>query len=444
VVSVGRALFRDPFLDPNCWSNCTDNVFLVHADQGLVGVLDDLWLGFSAAAGVLLAAFACRRLVSATRPGRAALWTVLVPAALAAAAEAAYAIALLRDPVEDPEGAVFHAIFLARALSFACLAGGVAWIVVRSRRTRAAIARLASDLGEAPQPGSLQAALARSLGDDELEVAYAIPGSRRYVDAEGRPVDTHVGTGRATTPIVRNGEPVALVTHDRALLGARELERDIGAGTRLAVDNERLRAEVLAQLEDLRSSRARVVEAGDSARRRIERDLHDGAQQRLLTLSYELRMARATADAEGDVDLEAPLAWMLEEVRAALAELRELAHGIYPAVLAESGFGPALWTLADGAPLPVEVEALDEERYPPAVETALYLAVEEAVADAARRGATYARVRIVRDGRVLSAEVTDDGAARAAGVMAAEDRVGALGGRIEVGPATLRAMVPCA
>ena len=261
---------------------------------------------------------------------------------------------------------------------------------------------------------------------------------------KGAPSSHLPEAGRATTPIVRNGEPVALVIHDRALSGARELEREIGAAARLAVDNERLRAEVLAQLEDLRSSRARVVEAGDSARRRIERDLHDGAQQRLLTLSYELRMARATADAEGNVGLEAPLASMLEEVQAALAELRELAHGIYPAVLTESGLGPALWTLADGAPLPVEVEELDGERYPPAVETAVYLAVDEAVADAARRSATYARVRIVRDGRVLSAEVTDDGAARAAGVMAAEDRVGALGGRIEIGATTLRAEVPCA
>ena len=124
-------------------------------------------------------------------------------------------------------------------------------------------------------------------------MAYWLPGSRRYVDHSGRPVDPHASGARSVTPIVRNGEPVALVIHDQALSAALDLEREIGTAARLAVDNERLRAEVLAQLEDLRASRARIVEAGDAARRRIERDLHDGAQQRLLALSYELRLARA-------------------------------------------------------------------------------------------------------------------------------------------------------
>ena len=113
---IGRALFRDPFFDRYCWSNCTDNVFLVVSDRGLVRVLDEAWLWFSVAAGVLLAGFACWRLMSATRPGRAALWAVLVPAAVAASAETAYALALLRDPAEAPNDAVFHSVFLARAL----------------------------------------------------------------------------------------------------------------------------------------------------------------------------------------------------------------------------------------------------------------------------------------------------------------------------------------
>ncbi len=201
-----------------------------------------------------------------------------------------------------------------------------------------------------------------------------MPGSQAYVDAEGRPVHEPAAGARATTPIVRNGEPVAVVIHDRALPGAQELEREIGAAARLAVDNERLRAETLAQLEDLRSSRARIVEAGDSARRRIERDLHDGAQQRLLTLSYELRLARAAAEAAGDIRLAAELAASSEEVQAALEELRELAHGIYPVILTEAGLGPALETLADGAPLPVEVGKLPGERFPAAVERAAYVA----------------------------------------------------------------------
>ncbi|HKP20941.1 MAG TPA: histidine kinase dimerization/phosphoacceptor domain-containing protein, partial [Thermoleophilaceae bacterium] len=296
LVGIGRALFRDPFLDQYCWSNCTDNVFLVHADPDLARTVGDTGLWLSVAAGGLIVVFACLRLLSATRPWRTAAWPVLVPAALAALALVAYPSALLDDPAEDPDGSVFHDVFLAAGLAFSCLAVGLAWTVVRRRRTRDAIKRLAGDLGATPEPGSLRAALAGSLGDAGLEVAYRVPGTEAYVDAEGRPVQVPAGGGRATTPIVRGGEPVALVIHDRALPGAQELEREIGAAARLAVDNERLRAETLAQLEDLRSSRARIVEAGDSARRRIERDLHDGAQQRLLGIRLALRHALERSD----------------------------------------------------------------------------------------------------------------------------------------------------
>ena len=172
--------------------------------------------------------------------------------------------------------------------------------------------------------------------------------------------------------------------HDRALSEARELEREIGPATRLAVDNERLRATVLAQLEDLRSSRARIVEAGDSARRRIERDLHDGAQQRLLTLSYELRLARTAADGDGDAELATVLASTADKVRAALGELRDLAHGIYPAILTEAGLGRARDAHRRGAAAGRD-RGVDEERYRADIERAMYVTVEEAVADAARR-----------------------------------------------------------
>jgi signal transduction histidine kinase len=442
VVSVGRALFRDPFLDLHCWSNCTDNVFLVHSDPGLVDVLDGFWLRFSLAAWLVLAAIACWRLLSATRPARAAVGAVLVPAAVAAAAEVAYAIALLRDPAEDPQGEVFRAVFFARALSFACLAAGIAWTVVRNQRTRAALARLAADLGEAPQPGSLEAALARSLGDEGLEVAYPVPGSPAYVDAEGRPVETPVrDRRRATTPIVRNGEPVAVVIHHRSLSGARELEGEIGAAARLAVDNERLRAGLLAQLEDLRASRARIVETGDLARQRIERDLHDGAQQRLLTLFYELRLARAAADAEGDAELATKLDSSCTEVQAALAELRDLAHGIYPVILTEAGLGPALETLADEAPLAVEVEEIPGERFPEAVERAAYVVVSDAIEAAARKGADRLAVELRRDGARLLVRA---GPLQSAPSVHLADRVGALGGRVEREDGALRAEIPCA
>ncbi len=432
LVSAGLALVRDPFLDPNCWSNCTDNVFLVHASPGAVRLIEGFWLPFSVVASLLVATFAIWRLWSASRPGRAATWTILVPAGLAALGGAAHAMLLLADPAEDPRRDVFDAVFVGRALAFVGLAVGVAWTVVRARWTRAAIARLAADLGETPEPGSLRAVLARTLGDQRLEVAYPLPGPQPYVDAEGRPIALD---GRATTAIVRNDEPVAVVIHDSAVTGARELEREIGAAARLAVDNERLRAGVLAQLEDLRASRARIVEAGDAARRRIERDLHDGAQQRLLTVSFELRLARAAAG--GDAALATLLETTSDEVQAALEELRDLAHGIYPAVLTEAGLGPALETLADDAAIPVELGGWPDERFPEAVERAAYIIVSDRIDGLA----DYAEVTVMRDGDTLAVEIGPD--ASPPSVYLA-DRVGALGGRIGVEGDRLRAEIPCA
>jgi signal transduction histidine kinase len=245
------------------------------------------------------------------------------------------------------------------------------------------------------------------------------------------------------TPISRGGRPVAFVEHDEALVGARELEREIGSAARLAVDNERLQAEVLAQLEDLRASRARIVETGDAKRQRLERDLHDGAQQRLLALSYDLRLARTAAQADGDVELTTVLAAAAEDAQAALDELRELAHGIYPAILAEAGLAPALATLADDAPLPVDVDA-PPERYSAPVETAVYQTVVEAVDDAAAREATLVSVDVSRERDQLVITVRDDGAGRTSTLVHLVDRVGALGGTVDVNPTTLRTEIPCA
>jgi signal transduction histidine kinase len=248
-------------------------------------------------------------------------------------------------------------------------------------------------------------------------------------------------SGRAVTPLVRGGRRVALIAHAAAFA---ELEREIGAAVRLALENERLQAEVLAQLHDLRVSRTRIVETGDAERRRLERDLHDGAQQRLLALSYDLRVARAAAEAEGDVETASLLTDATADAQAAVGELRELAHGIHPAILTEAGLGPALATLADAAPLAVEIGETTGERYPAAVETAAYLVVAEAIDDAARRGASYAAVRAPRQVERLVVEVDDDGSERTSTMIHLSDRVGAVGGRLEVEPTALRAEIPCA
>jgi signal transduction histidine kinase len=261
------------------------------------------------------------------------------------------------------------------------------------------------------------------------------------VDANGWPVAQPVaGPGRAITALVRDGRRIAVVSHTAAL---PDLERELGAAVRLALENERLQAEALAQLDQLRASRIRIVETGDTERRRLERDLHDGAQQRLLALSYDLRLARAHAQANHDSQTGSLLTQATDQAQAALEELRELAHGIYPAILTEAGLMPALATLADTAPLPVEIRDTAQGRYPAAVERAAYLLVAEALQDATGRGATHTTVSVVRTGERLVVTVDDDGTTRTAAMVQLADRVGALDGQLAVEPTRLQAELPC-
>jgi signal transduction histidine kinase len=180
-------------------------------------------------------------------------------------------------------------------------------------------------------------------------------------------------------------------------------------------------------------------------RRRLEHDLHDGAQQRLLALSYDLRMAGAGARADGDHEAASLLAEATGEAQEALRDLRDLAHGIYPAILTEAGLAAAIASLADGAPLPVEIrETLPEDRYAAPVETAIYLVAAEAIEDAGARDASHMTLNLVREDDRLVLDAADDGAARTSLMIHLADRVGALGGSLEVAPMKVRAEVPCA
>jgi signal transduction histidine kinase len=442
LAALGLALFRHPFFDPNCWANCTDNKFLVYSLPPLARGIEvaDRW--FTVAAAAALVMVLGWRLLRDSWPARRALLPVALPAILLAAAVVAHAVALQRRPLEDPSDPAFRTIFALACAAVILLAAGLVWAAVRTRVQRRAVARIATSLGQAPPPGSVQAALAKAVGDPALQIAYWLPDSRHYVDPDGRPVAEPVAApGRAITALVRDGRRIAVVAHTAAL---PDLERELGAAVRLALDNERLQAEALAQLDQLRASRVRIVETGDSERRRLERDLHDGAQQRLLALSYDLRLARAQAQADGDSQTGSLLTQATEQAQAALGELRELAHGIYPAILTEAGLAAALATLADTAPLPVEIPDADQGRYPVAVETAAYLLVAEALDDAAGRGASHAAVRIVQDGDRLVVTVDDDGTTRTAAMIQLADRIGALDGRLTVEPTRLRAELPCA
>jgi signal transduction histidine kinase len=436
------ALVRDPYFDPGCWSNCTVNSFLVRSLPSFARALETADRWFVASAAVVLAAVCIARLLRGSQAARRRLLPVVLPVTVFAGAVIARAIVLQGRPVEDPFDTSLFAIFAVASVSIVLLAGGLVWVVARSRIDRRAVASVVSDLDDAPAPGSLEPALAAALGDSALRVAYWLPASRRFVDAGGRPVaEPATAPGRALTRLTRNARTVAVISHAG---DASELETRLGPAIRLALENERLQAQVLAQVEELRASRARIVETADVNRLRLERDLHDGAQQRLLALSYEVRLARALAEADGDAATERTLARAIEETQGALEELRELAHGIYPAVLAEAGLDPALASLSDTAPLPLEIRGGDHRRYPAAVETAAYFAVVEAVENACERHASAAAVMVAQDDARLTVTVTDDGSDRTSAMAALADRVGALGGGLVVEPTTLRIEIPCA
>jgi signal transduction histidine kinase len=442
LVAVGLALFRAPFFDPNCWANCSDNAFLVRSLPRLARGIEaaDRW--FTAAAAALLVIICAWRLLRDSGPARRTLLPVALPATLLAGAIIGHAVALQRTPLEDPAQPAFRILFVVGCVAVLLLAAGLVWVTVRMRVQRRAVARITASLGQAPPPGSLQAALAQAVGDPELRIAYWLPNSEHYVDAEGRPVaESTAAPGRAVTTLIRDGRRIAVVSHTAAL---PDLERELGAAVRLALENERLQAEALAQLDQLRASRVRIVETGDTERRRLERDLHDGAQQRLLALSYDLRVARAQAQADDDRHTGSLLTQATEQAQAALGELRELAHGIYPAILAEAGLAPALASLADTAPLPVEIRDAAQGRYPAAVETCAYLLVTEALDDAASRDASHGTISVVQDGGRLVVTVEDDGTDRTSAMVQLADRVGALDGQLTVEPRRLRAELPCA
>jgi signal transduction histidine kinase len=323
------------------------------------------------------------------------------------------------------------------------------WGLLSERLARSAVGDLVVELDRPMPPEDLEAALARTLRDPSLQISYAIEGGR-WVDCDGKPVTAPEPGTQGVTLVERDDEVLAALAHDPAIEPGLVQAAGVAAG--MAIANERLRAEVRAQLQEVRASRLRIVEAGDAARRRVERDLHDGAQQRLVGLSLGLRMLEDRCkDVPGVAeDVEA----LQTELRAALQELRELARGLHPQILTEEGLGAAVESLADRSTVPVRVSIDGVERLPAPVEATAYFVVAEALTNVSKyAGASSAAVAIARANGSLLVDVTDDGGGGAtigggSGLLGLEDRVAALGGTIAIespiGEGTrLHAEIPC-
>jgi signal transduction histidine kinase len=382
-----------------------------------------------------LAAIVLMRWVDASGPSRRTVGPIVVAGVTAALVHALdFASGVLLIPV-TPGTPIHWADTISRTLvPYGFLLG-----MLRLRMARSAVADLVAELGETPPPERLRDALASALGDPTLEVVYWSASRRTYLDTNGEAVDLATdGTGRAVTHLERGGEPMAAILHDPALAEDPGLVPAVAAAVRLAVENERLAAEVRSQLEEVQASRSRIVEASDAERRRVERNLHDGAQQRLVALSLALRQAQAQLPADAGEELSSTLTTAAEQLRTALAELRELARGIHPAILTEAGLGPALRELARSSPVGVTVRLAVPDRLPAPVAAAAYFVAAEALANVGKYAdASAVELTAEMDGDQLRVEVADDGRGGAepaggSGLRGLADRVSALDGRFDV------------
>jgi signal transduction histidine kinase len=430
-----------------------DNVLAVVDAPDLADVFDYTAMFIAVVVLVSTLVLLVRKRQAATPPQRRALapmlWTGL---ALVALLGIAFLVDVLGLPGRIGDVAGLLALVAFAILPFAFLAG-----LVRSRYSRAgAVGELIERLNNPEADRSLGLALADALGDRSLKLVYWRPSAGHYVTYDGRPVELpEAGSGRAVTEVEREGIRVGAIIHDASLADEPGLVRAVAASAALALENERLEAELRARLDELQTSRSRLVEVSMFERRRLERDLHDGAQQRLVALSLQLGLARRRLEEGQGAAAGAMLDAARDELARALEELRELARGIHPAVLTDRGLEPALEALAERAPLPVSLDQMPAERLPAPVEAAAYFVVAEALTNVVKyAGASTAAVRIRRNGSYAVVEVHDDGVGGAdptigTGLRGLADRLAALDGRLEVHSppgegTTVRAEVPCA
>jgi signal transduction histidine kinase len=441
------------FFDPSTeCANCPDNVFLIHHSQSVV---DGASLVINLL-GVVIVGLVLRSLIRRWRGAPRAERRLYTPMY---AAGVALLIALIGNLMLQSANSDSNAADIAFVISlvpFSLVPFLFLGALVRARLLQGgAVSSLMTRLGEMPRAGRLRDALAEALEDPSLELVYWLPERERYVDFRGRDYDLPEGDpARAIHLVAREGDGVAAIIYDASLRDAEEHVQAVGAAASLALVNERLEAELRAKVDELRRSRERMLRIGLEERRRLERDLHDGAQQRLVSMALNIRIARSKLN-EDPLAAEQLLETAGRELDSALEELRELARGIHPAVLTDRGLATALETLASRAPVPVELAELPAERLPEAVELAAYFVVAEGLTNVAKYAhATHATVGVARKNGRLVVEVADDGVGGAdpengTGLRGLADRIAVLEGRLEIDSekgrgTTLRARIPCA
>jgi len=438
LTGVLPALLSDP-VTAGC-NGCPANLLLVTDAPQAAALVERLGTWAGALWAPALAVLVSRRFVRWAPSRRRAAAGVVPPAVgflLVVAVE--YWLAVGRGYLgSDPLDRRLH---LTGAVLLVVTAVGTGWPALDRRLTRARVARLVVVAGELSAPGGVDRSLGQVVGDPTLRVLY--PVGDRWVDAAGRLVVPP--SGRVTTSVTRRGEVIAVLDHRPGSFDRDGLAEDVASTAGLVLENSRLQAERRARLVDLQASRARLVAAADEERRRLERDLHDGAQQVLVAAALSIQIARIRT-AERDPGAARRFQAAQEEVTAALAELRVLARGLCPRELADEGLAAALDVYSENATIPVTVLSVPQDRFPAPVESAAFFVVAHRLG---RPGVGRAAVRAARrvdvTGVVLVVEVEDDGPV--ADLESITDRVAALAGTVSAEPVPagirIRAELPC-
>ncbi|HEX5827768.1 MAG TPA: histidine kinase [Candidatus Limnocylindrales bacterium] len=450
LVAALRLATYDPFADPTC-VNCghgAQPLLAATAEQRKLLNRLAAALALVGACGVLLRQLG-REIRGRRRIGGDARAVVAGSTVLAVALAAGAATQLASAaPVPASGQASERIIGLAGAVGAGVLALGLAWRVIDVLRLRLRMRRLAGDVASATALGRLDVQMANALGDPSVVVGYWHESEAGWVSAAGMPRDpppADADHGQLT--IERGGKPIAAIWH-RGDIDPGAIRKELTSSFLVALDNERLQAVGMASLRLLRESRARLVSEQEVQRRQVERDLHDGLQQRLLAIVFDLRLARAAAERIGD---RSRSRWLEQAEGLALAlveEVRRLARGIYPAILGQAGLAAALSSLADEAPIPMSVSVGPVSRLPPSLEATVYQVVAEALADAVRNGAAHLTVTVDHAGDDVALLIDHDGF-MASVRLRLVDRVAAAGGRLidetsgESGGGRLRIALPC-
>jgi signal transduction histidine kinase len=447
-LTVARLLLRPPLDITSCL--CIPNRFTGLTDPAAyntaVRIASVAEAGFAIAALVLLAG----RWRRASGPARHTL-APLVAAGAATAALVTYnrvATRVLRAPVDSSHGMLVLMAATRMTIVIAIVAS-----LLRGRRARTRVADVVVSLDDRGADAS-SAAMRRALADPDVRLLRWSPERRCHVDADGAEVALPgPGDRLAATVLERDGVVLGALVHDAALREEPELLSAVAAAARLALHNERLADEVRAQLDEVAASRERLVTAGDAERRRLERDLHDGAQQRLIALALRLRRLERRAGSSGNIGLADELDALATELDGAMADIRELARGIRPPVLNEEGLGPALVALAGRVPLPVATDVRLDGRLPDVIEATGYFAAGEALANVLKHAdARSVRLTAAEEDGLIVLCVDDDGRGGAvlrpgSGLAGLADRLEAVGGNLtlaasERGGTTLVARIP--